>query len=73
MNKRKLSYVIHFAAESHLDWSIIAPSILVSTDVLGNQVLDAALHVGIKHFVHVSANEVYGEFDFYPTTFFIEE
>ncbi|MGE7693592.1 dTDP-glucose 4,6-dehydratase [Lysinibacillus sp. NPDC094177] len=72
--KEKFDYVVHFAAESHVDRSITDPAIFVSTNVLGTQVLlDAARQVGITKFVHVSTDEVYGELDFDPTTFFTEE
>ena len=53
--------VVHFAAESHVDRSIIDPSDFVRTNVLGTQVLlDAALKNKIKKFHHVSTDEVYG-------------
>ncbi len=52
--------IVHFAAESHVDRSIIDPSIFVKTNVLGTAILlDAALHFG-KRFHHVSTDEVYG-------------
>lgn len=70
----KFDYVIHFAAESHVDRSITDPGIFVQTNVLGTQVLlDAAKNIGVTKFVHVSTDEVYGELDFDPTTFFTEE
>ncbi|WP_034814456.1 dTDP-glucose 4,6-dehydratase [Exiguobacterium alkaliphilum] len=70
----KFDYVVHFAAESHVDRSITHPEIFVKTNVMGTQVLlDAAKANGIKKFVHVSTDEVYGELDFDPTTFFTEE
>ena len=69
--KEKFDYVVHFAAESHVDRSISDPEIFVRTNVLGTQVLlDAAKQVGITKFVHVSTDEVYGELDFDPTTLF---
>ncbi|WP_159887518.1 dTDP-glucose 4,6-dehydratase [Paenibacillus puerhi] len=72
--KEKFDYVVHFAAESHVDRSITDPGIFVRANVLGTQVLlDAAKHVCIDKFVHVSTDEVYGELDFDPTTFFTEE
>lgn len=53
--------VIHFAAESHVDRSIEAGDVFVKTNVLGTQVLlDAARRHGVKHFLHVSTDEVYG-------------
>lgn len=72
--KEKFDYVIHFAAESHVDRSISDPSIFIRTNVMGTQVLlDASLKVGSSKFVNVSTDEVYGELDFNPTTFFTEE
>ncbi|MCM3018706.1 dTDP-glucose 4,6-dehydratase [Priestia megaterium] len=70
----KFDYVVHFAAESHVDRSITDPEIFIRTNVLGTQILlDAAKLVNIKKFVHVSTDEVYGELDFNPNTFFTEE
>ncbi|MFE3977184.1 MULTISPECIES: dTDP-glucose 4,6-dehydratase [unclassified Peribacillus] len=67
-------YVVHFAAESHVDRSITNPEIFVLTNVLGTQVLlDAAKEHNITKFVHVSTDEVYGELEFDPSTFFTEE
>ena len=72
--KEQFDYVVHFAAESHVDRSIKDPEIFVRTNVMGTQVLlDAAKQIGIKKFIHVSTDEVYGELDFDPTTFFTEE
>ncbi|PWI10121.1 dTDP-glucose 4,6-dehydratase [Streptomyces sp. NWU339] len=53
--------VVHFAAESHVDRSILTASDFVLTNVVGTQVLlDAALRHGVDTFVHVSTDEVYG-------------
>jgi dTDP-glucose 4,6-dehydratase len=53
--------VVHFAAESHVDRSIDDAAPFISTNVLGTQVmLDAARQAGVKRFVHVSTDEVYG-------------
>jgi len=53
--------VVHFAAESHVDRSVRDSGIFVETNVLGTQrLLDASLRAGIKRFVHVSTDEVYG-------------
>ncbi|MEK4698975.1 dTDP-glucose 4,6-dehydratase [Solibacillus sp. FSL R7-0668] len=72
--KERFDFVVHFAAESHVDRSIIDPGIFVQTNVLGTQVLlEAARKMGLTKFVHVSTDEVYGELDFDPTTFFTEE
>lgn len=69
----QFDYVVHFAAESHVDRSITEPEIFIQTNVLGTQVLlDAAKAINVKKFVHVSTDEVYGDLDFDPTTFFTE-
>lgn len=53
--------VVHFAAESHVDRSILGADDFVTTNVLGSQrLLDAALRHGTEPFVHVSTDEVYG-------------
>lgn len=72
--KERFDYIVHLAAESHVDRSITNPEIFVRTNVLGTQVLlDAAKQYGVTKFVHVSTDEVYGDLDFDPTTFFTEE
>lgn len=53
--------VVHMAAESHVDRSILDASACIRTNVLGTQtLLDAARKAGIDRFVHVSTDEVYG-------------
>jgi len=53
--------VVHFAAESHVDRSIMDSRPFVTANVMGTQVLlDAAHRAGGKRFVHVSTDEVYG-------------
>jgi len=53
--------VVHFAAESHVDRSILDPSTFVRTNLLGTHVLlDKALKAGVKRFHHVSTDEVFG-------------
>jgi dTDP-glucose 4,6-dehydratase len=53
--------VVHFAAESHVDRSVLDASAFVETNVVGTQrLLDASLRAGIERFVHVSTDEVYG-------------
>lgn len=54
--------VVHFAAESHVDRSILKPAIFAETNVIGTQVLlDAALEHKVKRFHHISTDEVFGE------------
>ena len=53
--------VVHFAAESHVDRSIVDPDAFVLTNCAGTNVLcDVARHHGVSRFVHVSTDEVYG-------------
>ncbi|MFH8568030.1 dTDP-glucose 4,6-dehydratase [Streptomyces sp. NPDC017993] len=53
--------VVHFAAESHVDRSILGAAEFVTTNAVGTQnLLDAALHTGLGTFVHISTDEVYG-------------
>ena len=59
---KKVDAVVHFAAESHVDRSILFASEFVKTNVLGTQVLlDSALRNGLKRFHHISTDEVFGE------------
>ena len=56
--------VVHFAAETHVDRSIMGPSEFVKTNVLGTQVmLDAALRNNVKRFHHISTDEVFGSIE----------
>ena len=58
---KNVEAVVHMAAESHVDRSIMDPTDFVKTNVLGTLVLlMAARDAGIKRFVHVSTDEVYG-------------
>lgn len=55
-----MDIIVHFAAESHVDRSIIDPLVFVKTNVIGTQVLlEAAKKHGIR-FHHVSTDEVFG-------------
>jgi dTDP-glucose 4,6-dehydratase len=72
--KEKFDYVVHFAAESHVDRSILNPGIFIQTNVMGTQILlDVAKQFNISKFIHVSTDEVYGELDFDFKSFFTEE
>lgn len=54
-------FVVHFAAETHVDRSITDPTPFITTNVLGTGImLEAARKLGIKKFVHISTDEVYG-------------
>lgn len=54
--------IVHFAAETHVDRSLLFADDFLSTDVFGTFVLlEAARAFGVKRFVHISTDEVYGE------------
>jgi dTDP-glucose 4,6-dehydratase len=53
--------VVHLAAETHVDRSILGPQIFIATNVLGTQVLlDCAMARQVKRVVYVGTDEVYG-------------
>jgi dTDP-glucose 4,6-dehydratase len=53
--------VVNFAAESHVDRSIASPENFIHTNIVGaSNLLDAARRHGVKRFVQVSTDEVYG-------------
>jgi dTDP-glucose 4,6-dehydratase len=59
-----IDMVVHFAAETHVDRSIVGAAAFVMTNVVGTQVLlQAALDAGVGRFVHVSTDEVYGSIE----------
>src|SRR6056297_142304 len=58
---RGIDYIVNFAAESHVDRSIEDPSVFVKTNIAGTQnLLDLALKFGVKKFIQISTDEVYG-------------
>ncbi len=61
ISKYNIDTIVHFAAESHVDRSIDDGSVFIKTNVLGTYtMLEAARKYGIKRFVHISTDEVYG-------------
>ena len=59
--KFDIDTVIHFAAESHVDRSILGSAVFVQTNVVGTHtLLDVAKDRGVDRFIHVSTDEVYG-------------
>jgi len=64
--------IIHLAAESHVDRSILDPGPFINTNILGTTtLLNAAIKYGNKRFHHVSTDEVFGSLG--PTGFFNEK
>jgi len=56
--------IVHFAAESHVDRSIVNPDEFVRTNCDGTNVMcDVARHVGVERFLHISTDEVYGSIE----------
>jgi len=60
-DKESISTVVNFAAESHVDRSILGASSFIDTDMKGVYVLlEASRKVGVERFVQISTDEVYG-------------
>ena len=56
-----ITHIVNFAAESHVDRSILNPEIFVETNVLGTlNLLNVAKELNIEKFLQVSTDEVYG-------------
>jgi len=61
LREYKIDSIINFAAESHVDRSILAPKVFIETNVTGTLILlEAARDTGLDRFVQVSTDEVYG-------------
>ncbi|HET9449654.1 MAG TPA: dTDP-glucose 4,6-dehydratase [Aggregicoccus sp.] len=72
MAQHAVDAVMHLAAESHVDRSILGPEVFIQTNVLGTQqLLEASRARGVKRFLMVSTDEVYGSLG--PTGAFTEE
>lgn len=73
--KEKPDIVVNFAAESHVDRSVVDPESFVRTNVMGTTtLLDACRTYGIKRYHQVSTDEVYGDLPLdRPDLFFTEE
>jgi dTDP-glucose 4,6-dehydratase len=70
--KHRPDVVVHFAAESHVDRSVMDATAFVRTNVTGTQVLlDKSRIYEVKRFVHVSTDEVYGSLG--PWGYFTED
>lgn len=71
----KPDIVVNFAAESHVDRSILEPELFLKTNIIGTGVLmDVCRKYGIKRYHQVSTDEVYGDLPLdRPDLFFTEE
>ena len=67
--------VVNFAAESHVDRSIIDPGVFLNTNIIGTAVMmDACRKYGVQRFHQVSTDEVYGDLPLdRPDLFFTED
>lgn len=62
MEKGNYDIVVNFAAESHVDRSILEPGVFLRTNIIGTQtLLDACREYGVGRFHQVSTDEVYGD------------
>ncbi|MBC8499983.1 MAG: dTDP-glucose 4,6-dehydratase [Candidatus Atribacteria bacterium] len=62
--KEKPQILVNFAAETHVDRSILDPTAFIKTNVMGTQVLlDLSRKYKIKQFIHLSTDEVYGDIE----------
>lgn len=65
--------VVHFAAESHVDRSILDAAPFIRTNVLGTHVmLEAARTLGVKKYIQISTDEVFGDLPHDPEKKFSE-
>jgi dTDP-glucose 4,6-dehydratase len=56
--------IVHFAAETHVDRSIVDAGSFVLTDVFGSyRLLEAAKKTGVERFIHISTDEIYGSIE----------
>ncbi|MDO8671503.1 MAG: dTDP-glucose 4,6-dehydratase [Dehalococcoidia bacterium] len=62
MREQAIDTIVNFAAETHVDRSLIEPGSFIMTDVFGTYVLlEAAKRFGVERYLQVSTDEVYGE------------
>ena len=68
-----LDYVIHFAAESHVDNSIKGPKKFIDTNINGTfNLLEIFKDLNIKKFIHVSTDEVFGSLGYKESEFTVD-
>jgi dTDP-glucose 4,6-dehydratase len=71
LSRHDIQAVMHLAAESHVDRSILGPEVFIECNVLGTQrLLEASRQLGVRRFLMVSTDEVYGSLG--PTGSFTE-
>ena len=74
LRQHHIDVVVNFAAESHNSLAVLDPGLFFRTNALGTQILlEAARHVGLERFHHISTCEVYGDLDLDADDAFDEE
>jgi len=73
LDSLNLDYVVHFAAESHVDNSIKNPKKFIDTNIVGTfNLLEMFKDTKIKKFIHVSTDEVFGSLSYKEREFNID-
>jgi dTDP-glucose 4,6-dehydratase len=68
-----LDYVVHFAAESHVDNSITGPRKFIDTNIIGTfNLLENLKQSNLKKFIHISTDEVFGSLNIKDNPFDID-
>lgn len=64
LREHKVDAILNFAAETHVDRSILDPGAFIHTDVMGTYgLLEVIKAVGVERFLQVSTDEVYGSIE----------
>jgi dTDP-glucose 4,6-dehydratase len=64
VQENKIDTIVNYAAESHVDRSIMDPDVFLRTEILGSfNLLEATKNFNLKKMVQVSTDEVYGSID----------
>ncbi|MBI4994356.1 dTDP-glucose 4,6-dehydratase [Candidatus Peregrinibacteria bacterium] len=72
--KERFALVVNFAAETHVDRSIVNPDVFVMTNIVGTQnLLAACREFPVCKFLQISTDEVYGDLDYDSLGFFTEK
>ena len=72
LSNEKFDYIFHFAAESHVDNSILGPKVFIESNVLGTlNMLECFRKINNNYgrFIHISTDEVYGHLGFGDASF----
>lgn len=73
LHSLNLKYVVHFAAESHVDKSITGPKRFIDTNIIGTfNLLEIFKSYSLDKFIHVSTDEVYGSVGYKQSSFDVD-